>query len=106
MLGVAVLGAAVWFQKWQLRPSSAMNSEHPSVLRGTVQTGNGRCYRQHQLLDTAREHGMLMNDPQAARDFTERASRPGVAKLDIPDRHLRELPQRFAMLLNLTDFWK
>jgi hypothetical protein len=58
------------------------------------------------FLDTAREQGMLMNDPQAAREFTERASRLGAAKLDIPDRHLRELPQRFAKLLNLTDFLK
>jgi len=48
----------------------------------------------------------LMSDPRAARDYMERAARPGVAKVEIPQRYnFRELNQQFAEL-KLTDFWK
>lgn len=57
------------------------------------------------FLDSMREQiPALRTDPQVVKDFGERASRLGTARLKIPDRHLRELPQRFAKFLNLTDF--
>jgi hypothetical protein len=47
----------------------------------------------------------LVNNPEAVREFLQRAARPGVAKLEIAERHFRELPEQFAEL-KLTDFWK
>lgn len=56
--------------------------------------------------DAVRNEAALMNDPQAVRDIAERSSRLSSARIEIPDRHLRELPQRFAQFMNLTDFSK
>jgi hypothetical protein len=157
VLGVAVLWAAVWFQKWQvllakqklrhelydrrmviyvafrellialpekgdddikglLRKAAVARFDAPFLLGDDP---NIQAYLDElckrvtddvianiNFLDAARDQGTLMTDPLAVREFTERASRLGTAKLDIPDRHLRELPQRFAKSLNLTDFWK
>ncbi len=47
----------------------------------------------------------LKNNPEAACEFMQRAARPGIAKLEIPEHHLRELPQQFAEL-KLRDLWK
>ena len=58
------------------------------------------------FLDAVKQHGELMNDPQACRDMIDRASRLGTAKLSLPDRHLGELSEQFAEFLKLTDFWK
>jgi hypothetical protein len=57
------------------------------------------------FLDAMRRE-VRMNDPQIVRDFTEKADRLGKAKLDLPERHLGELSERFAESLKLTDFWK
>jgi|ERR1035437_6632410 hypothetical protein len=56
------------------------------------------------FIDAVNQNRALNNDLQAVRDFTERASRLGVAKLSIPDRCLAELPQLFKPFLKLTDF--
>jgi hypothetical protein len=48
----------------------------------------------------------IKNDPKVVKEFAERTARLGAAKLNLPGRHLRELPQRFAECLKLTDFWK
>ncbi len=47
----------------------------------------------------------IQNDPEAVKKRVEAAARLGAAKLDIPQRHLKELNQEFAEL-KLTDFWK
>ena len=46
----------------------------------------------------------IQNNPQVVKERAERVASLGAAKHDIPDRHLRELPQRFARSLSLTDF--
>jgi hypothetical protein len=51
--------------------------------------------------DAVNDAAAMRNNPQAVADFTARVSRLGAAKLDIPDRHLRELPQQFARFLKL-----
>jgi hypothetical protein len=48
----------------------------------------------------------MMNDPPVVRDVLERSQRLGATKLDLPNRHLEELPQRFTQFLRLTDFLK
>jgi hypothetical protein len=58
------------------------------------------------FLDAFKQDATLKSDPQAVRDSLERGSRLGIAKLKIPDRHLRELSEQFAKFLELTDFWK
>lgn len=56
--------------------------------------------------DAVKKDGALPNDPQVVQDSTERALRLGPAKLNLADRHLRELPVQFAKFLELTDFWE
>jgi hypothetical protein len=46
----------------------------------------------------------VMNDPQMVRDFNERMSRLGKAKLDLVGRYFEELPKQFEKYLKLTDF--
>jgi len=57
------------------------------------------------FVEAMKDKPALMNNPEAVREFLQRAARPGVAKLEIAERHLRELNQQFAEL-KLTDFWK
>jgi hypothetical protein len=57
------------------------------------------------FVEAVKDEPALMNNPEAVREFLQRAARPGVAKLEIAERHLRELNQQFAEL-KLTDFWK
>jgi hypothetical protein len=57
------------------------------------------------LLQSANEQRAIMSDPRIAQDLLEKASRLGVAKLDLADRHLADLSQQFARFLKLTDFW-
>jgi hypothetical protein len=57
-------------------------------------------------LDAMGRAGLPMNDPQMIQDMMNKTSQLGAAKLEIPDRHLRELPQEFARFLKLTDFSK
>jgi hypothetical protein len=57
------------------------------------------------FVEAVKNEAGLMNNPEVAPEFAKRAARFGVAKLEIPDRHLRELPQHFAEL-KLTDFWR
>jgi hypothetical protein len=45
-----------------------------------------------------------MNNPQMVQDIMNKTTRLGAAKLEIPDRHLQQLPQEFAGFLKLTDF--
>jgi hypothetical protein len=47
-----------------------------------------------------------MNDPQMIQDFARRAAQLGEAKIEIPDRHLKELSRQFGPSLKLSDFWK
>jgi hypothetical protein len=57
------------------------------------------------FVETVKSEAALMSDPEVAREYSQRAARLGVAKLEIPERHLGELGQQFAEL-KLTDFWK
>jgi hypothetical protein len=58
------------------------------------------------FFDAVKSHPVMMNDPEGNKDAVARASRLGMAKLEIPNRRLPELPQHFAPFLKLTDFWK
>jgi hypothetical protein len=58
------------------------------------------------FLDAMKDQAALVTNPEAVRDFTERASRLGAARLEIPAHHITELSQQFAGSLKLTDFWK
>jgi hypothetical protein len=58
------------------------------------------------FLDATMKQPAWTNDPQVVRDVLERSQRLGAAKLDLPNRHLEELPQRFTQFLRLTDFLK
>jgi hypothetical protein len=46
------------------------------------------------------------SDPQVRQDYAERANRLGMAKLEVPGRHLVELSEQFSKHLKLTDFWR
>jgi hypothetical protein len=56
------------------------------------------------FIDAMNENPAMKSDPEVCREFNERASRLGVAKFNIADRYLRELPQLFKPFLRLTDF--
>lgn len=46
-----------------------------------------------------------MNDPQIVQDFTSRATQLAAAKIEIPDRHFKQLAEHFVTNMNLSDFW-
>ncbi|MGA7240408.1 MAG: hypothetical protein WBY44_32285 [Bryobacteraceae bacterium] len=56
------------------------------------------------FIDAMNENPAMKSDPRVIRDFNERASRLSVAKLNITNRYLGELPQLFKPFLRLTDF--
>jgi hypothetical protein len=47
-----------------------------------------------------------MNEPQIVQDFTRRAAQYSAAKVEIPERHFKELSEQFVTNMNLSDFWK
>lgn len=95
------------------RKASVARLQAPFLLGDTeIQVYLERlCKRVHEdvianimYCDAIRRDPALRTIPEVVAELTTRASHLGKAKLDLPDQHLKELPQRFAAFLTLQDF--
>lgn len=81
------------------------NANLPAYLEQLCKQITDEVIGNSMFVEALKNETALMNDPEAVQEFVQRAARPGAARLEIPERHLRELPQQFAEL-KLRDFWK